>query len=56
MADNALAERLVFACLGCGDDLAARVDHKEAHDGDADLTNQEQGGHDPSQHPDCQIR
>lgn len=47
---DALAERLVLARLGCGDNLAARVDHEEAHDGDTDLTNQEQGGHDPSQH------
>ena len=47
---DALAERLILARLGRGDDLAARVDHKEAHDGDADLTNQEQGGHDPAQH------
>ena len=37
---DALAQGLVLAGLGCGDDLAAGVDDEETHDGDADLTDE----------------
>lgn len=42
--------RVLYLPAGCGDDLAAGVDDEETHDGDANLTDEEQRGHNPAEH------